>query len=257
MNIAVISPDNRGTGVTSIAMLLAMSMKNRSLNSVVTSIADGRNGLREYIGELTEEAESASGMKEIHRLITAGSISGEDAISYCINRGIDILPRAEGMSAKSVAETIAFVSGAVVNGKKMHTIVDVDIADMMDKDSVGAEVKAADVIVLVLTQNIMHLKQFKENRANMAKAFAKKKVFVVVNKYDKFAGTLKDIWGKAGMKYGDGWYEVRYNKCVALMTAKCFVEQVTTAMGDASDSDIMALKSDIDRIALAILKSGK
>ena len=254
MNIAIISPDTRGMGVTSLSLLLAMAMKNRNMNAVVTSIADKRSGLRDYVGEINEEAENTAGMKEIHRLSTAGSMTGDDVLSYCLGRGVDILLRTEGMAHKDVADTIDFVSKGIVAGKKTHVIVDVDMTDMMDRESVGAEIKAADVVVVVLSQNVSALRRFKENRANMAKAFAKKKVFVVVNKYDKFAGTLKNIWSNAGMKYGDGWFEVRYNKCVPLMTSKCYVEQVFNAMKDASDPDIACLKADIDKIALAIAK---
>lgn len=256
MNIAVISPDNRGTGVTSLTMVLGAALKNKGMSVVVTSISDGHKGLRKYIGSIKKDAESVTGMKDMLGMVQAGTLEAKDISSYCVNRGIDILPRTDGMSGEDVAKVIDFIGKSSIEGRQIFTLVDVDIDNMASRE-VGLEIKNCDAVVVVETQSVAHLDNFKANRQNMAKAFQKKKVFVVVNFYDKFAGTVKDIWKQAGMSYGDGWYEVRYNKCVNLMTAKTFMEQLTEAMKDATDPDVATLKADLDKIALALMKRGK
>ena len=251
MNIAVISPGNRGTGVTSLAILLGIDLTNRGNSVVVTSLAPGRSALREYVGDIPNDlGDIENGMRDLLRVKEAGTLEASDVGSYCIDLGVDIMLRSEGLTDKEVAEAIEFISSSTLNGRGMITIVDVDVEDMM-KPSVEMEIKAADVVVVVLTQNVTHIKEFSRNRNNMAKAFAKKKVLVAVNKYDKFAGTLKDVWNKAGIKYGDGWFEIRYNSCVPLMTAKCFISQAAEAMKKANDLDIIELKADIARLGAA------
>lgn len=249
MNIAVISPGNRGTGVTSLAVLLGIDLKNRGNSVVVTSLASGnRNVLRDYVGEIPKDlGDVENGMRDLLRVKEAGTLQPEDISSYCVDLGVDILLRPDMLKDKEVHEAIEFISSSTLNGKGYFCVVDVDVDDMM-RPEVEMEITSADVIVLVLTQNINHLKRFRENRNNMAKAFNKKRVIVVVNKYDKFAGTMKDVWNNVGVKYGDGWFEVRYNPCVQLMTAKCFISQAAEAMKAASDQDIATLKADVARI---------
>ena len=248
MNIAVVSPGCMGVGVTSLAILLGIDLVNRGNPVVVTSLRDGRNDLREYVGSIPNDlGDMENGMREMLRAKAAGEFAASDIRSYCVDQGVDILLRSEGMKPNEVDEIIQFISGSSLNGRGYICVVDVDVDDMR-RPEVEMEITAADVVVVVLTQNISHVKKFRDNRANMAKAFANKKVVVVINKYDKFAGTVKDVWNTAGVKYGDGWIEIRYNKCVPLMTTKCFIAQAAEAMKAANDADIATLKADIGRV---------
>lgn len=248
MNIAVISPGNRGTGVTSLAILLGIDLANRGNPVVVTSLNASKSDMRDYVGALPKDlGDVENGMRELLRAKSTGEFDAGDIRSYCVDLGVDILLRPDGMKPSEANEVIQYISGANLNGRNYICIVDVDVENMRSPE-VEFEVTSADVVVVVLTQNISHIKRFRENRANMAKAFAGKKVIVVINKFDKFAGTVKDVWNKAGVKYGDGWFEVRYNSCVPLMTAKSFIQQAASAMKVANDKDIATLKADIERV---------
>lgn len=253
MNIAVISPDNRGCGATSIALLVGAALKNRGESCVVMSLDRRSYGLREYVGDAGNLAEKNGGIENICRLLASGSLNASDVDSYCVDCGVDILPGGQKVHANDIGDAISFLGEANINGRSLYTIVDVDIRNMADK-LVETEIKEADVIVVVLTQNCEHIRHIRENRNNMSRAFAGKRVCFVVNKYDKFAGTLKEVYTDAGFKKGDDWYEVRYNKCVVLMTAKHYIKNVVEALKDGSDPDVAELKADIERLAFSVIR---
>ena len=267
MNIAVISPDNRGMGVTSLAILLGIDLRNRGNSVVVTSLASGETDLKQFVGTIPPDlGDIENGMGDLIRVKNTGTLSPSDIKSYCIDVGVDIMMRSDRLNHKEVQEAIDFISEANIDGRGVICVVDVDIHDM-NNIAVQNEIKKANVIIVVLDQSIAHLEKFKKNRANYSKNFRTDDregnpskpipVIVAVNRYEKFAGTFKDIWSAAGIKNGDNWFEVRYNKCVPLMTAKCFIQQLADAMQKAGDADVATLKSDIARIGMATEKHRK
>lgn len=253
MNIAVISPGSNGAGVTALSILLGIAMKNKGLNAIVTSLADGANGMRDYCGKLVENVDADNGMSELDKLLGAGIVDANSIKNYTIDRGADILLRENGLSNKEVERAINGIASASVNGQETYVIVDVDINNMSDR-AVGAEIVAADTVVIVIKQSMSYFRKFNENRESMTKHFAGKKVIIVVNEFEPFVGPIKDIWSKMDLAKAKGWFSVRYNKCVPLMTAKALGKNLMKAYKEADDPDVLQLKSDIDKIAVEVAK---
>lgn len=251
MNIVVLSPKNRGVGVTSLAYSLAIEIKHRGEFVQLMDVNPTRTSLLNMFTSVPKNKnEKTTGMSELTQLIRTGTVSPEDMASCAVDLGINAVCVTPNMTIQEVMEIVSLTQKCQVGGRNFYTVIDLNTCDS-SSELFKYCLQHADVCVFVMTQDIEHILNIKNCRQLNDKALHEHGIATIyaVNRFEECALQLKDIWNMMDVKNTKNWFKVRYNKHMLQVKSKGLYTQYAKAMHDSNDPDIATIKTDVSRIA--------
>lgn len=251
MNIVVLSPKNRGVGVTMTAYTLAIELKHRGEFAQLIDVNPDRPSLQNMFKSVAKnKGESTDGMTNLTQLIRTGTVSPEDMSSCAIDLGVDAVCVTPNITQQEVMEIVTLTKNCQVEGRNFYTVIDLNTDDS-SSELFKHCLQLADVCVFVMTQDIEHIINIKNCRQLNDKALKDHGIttIYVVNRFDECAMQLKDIWNMMEVKDTKNWFKLRYNKHVLQVKSRGFYTQYAKALHDSNDPDIGPIKTDISRVA--------
>lgn len=251
MNIVVLSPKNRGVGVTSTALALAIEIKHRGEFVQLMDVNADRPSLLEMYKSIPKhKGEVVEGMTNLTQLIRTGTVNPEDLSNCAVDLGVDTVCVTPNISLHEIMEIIGLTKNCQIEGRNFYTVIDLNTEDS-SSDLFKHCLQNADVCVFVMTQDIEHIINIKNCRQLNDKALQEHGISTVyvVNRFEECATSLKDIWNTMEVKNTKNWFKVRYNKHVLQVKSKGLYSAFSKALHDSNDPDIATTKADISRIA--------
>lgn len=251
MNIVVLSPKNRGTGVTMMAYSLAIEIKHRGEFVQLLDVNPSRPSLYNmYKSAPKHKGETIEGMTNLTQLIRTGTVNPEDLSDCAVDMGVNTVCVTPNITLPEIMEIVTLTKKCQIEGRNFYTIIDLNIEDS-GSDLFKHCLQNADICAFVMTQDIEHIMNIKNCRQlndTALKSHGISTVYVV-NKFEECALSMKDIWNCMDVKSDKNWFKVRYNKHVLQVKSKGFYTQYAKALHDSNDPDIATIKADISRIA--------
>ena len=255
MNIVVLSPKNRGMGVTTVAYALGIELKNRGEFVQVMDLNPARPSFYNMVRAVPKyQAKQIDGMVKLAQLIRTGTVIAEDMTNCAEDMGVDMIPVISEITTKETSDIISVTKTCQIGGRTLYTIIDLNTDDA-NSDLFKAAIKNADVCVFVLTQD----KEAIDNIAKVRQLNDKTlrdhgiKTAYLVNKYESSAMSLKDIWSKLDVKDTKCWFKLRYHEVIMQVRSKGLYLQFAKALKEVADTDVATIKTDITRLATYLL----
>lgn len=251
MNIVVLSPKNRGTGVTAIAHALAIEIKHRGEFVQLIDVNANRPSLLEMYRSIPKhKGEAVEGMTALTQLIRTGTVNPEDLSNCAIDLGVDTVCVTPNITLQEIMEIIGLTKNCQIEGRNFYTVIDLNTSDS-SSDLFKHCLQNADVCVFVMTQDIEHINNIKNCHQLNDKALHDHGISTVyvVNRFEECALSMKDIWNSMDVKSDKNWFKVRYNKHILQVKSKALYDAFSKALHDSNDPDIATTKADISRIA--------
>ena len=252
MNIAVMAPHIHGNGCTTVSSLLAAELSTKNRHVCLTHARSKSDSIYSYFGLVKDDA--SNNPEQLVNLIKAGGIAKKSIPDYCrnIKDNLDVFSldsEKYKQDEDTMAQVITFLAR---NAPYDYIVFDVDL-NCMEKKNVSAIIKEVDCVVMVLTQAIGELNRFREKKMRILKALNKKKIIVVINKFDPYYGRIKDVGDKIGVKNTKTWSVVHNNRNIAYCQNKGMTLNLTEKIMKR-DADVIELDSDIKQITKAIIE---
>ena len=251
MNIVVLSPKNRGVGITMTAYALALEIKHRGEFVQLMDVNPDRPSLLNmYKSVPKHRGEAVDGMTNLTQLIRTGTVNPEDLSNCAVDMGVDTVCVTPNITLPEIMEIVGLTKKCQIEGRNFYTIIDLNIENS-SSELFKHCLQNADVCVFVMTQDIEHIINIKNCRQLNDKALQEHGISTIycVNRYEECAMPLKDIWDMMEVKSTKNWFKVRYNKHVLQVKSRGFYAQFAKALHDSNDPDIATIKADISRIA--------
>ncbi len=261
MNIAVVQPQGHGSGTTAVASLLACEIAARRKKVCLTNASNKSDTLCSIFGK-DEKAEIGDAL-ELINLLKYGGIQKDKIGNYSkqITESLDLFvvnrEYEEGrLSEKDVSDVLLFLGNS---GAYDYVIYDVDRKNLLEP--VAREVvNAADIVILVLTQDKGELNRLKEELPRFDKLVSNnKKTIVVLNKYSSILGDIKAIAGELGKKNVKNWVVLHRNDHITLCNNKGQTVFLANQIREGHSS-VVELRADINALVsniLAIRRKGR
>lgn len=251
MNIVVLSPKNRGVGVTTIAHALAIEIKHRGEFVQLMDVNPDRPSLLNmYKSVAAHKGETIEGMTNLIQLIRTGTVTPEDMSNCTVDLGVGAVCVTPNITLQEVMEIVGLTKNCQIGGRELYTVIDLNTDDSTS-DVFKYVMQHADVCIFVMTQDVEHIENIKNCRQLNDKSLRDHGIttIYVVNRYEECAKQLKDIWNTMDIKSTKNWFKVRYNKHVLQVKSKGLYVPYAKALHDSNDPDIATTKADISRIA--------
>lgn len=251
MNIVVLSPKNRGTGVTMTAYALAIEIKHRGefvqlldVNSERPSLLNMYRSMPKHKGEVVD------GMSKLTQLIRTGTVNPEDMSNSAVDMGVETVCITPEITQHEIMEIVGLTKKCQIEGRNLYTVIDLNVEDS-SSELFRHCMQQADVCIFVMTQDTEHITNINNCRQLNDKSLRDHGIntIYVVNKFEECAMQLKDIWELMDVKSTKNWFKVRYNKHVLQVKSKSLYIPFAKALHDSNDPDIATTKADISRIA--------
>lgn len=250
MIIAVISPQKRTTGVTSISALIAAELSRQNRKTLLMNTAAHSQSLNLYFG-IKDNGDAPA--TQLLNLVKMGGAKKEIIPNYCyaVNEKMDVFSIEDDNKDKTAINDVHnyLLTGAPYN----YIICDVDTnaADPRTEEVLNQ----ADCVVLVLTPSIKNLKKFQETKHDFMRMIKHKPVITVLNNYDPevckkeeaahFVGvTNKNIIAK--------WQTVHVNKYIPYCENRGKIELLFEQMAKRTAQTIM-LDTDMNSVVKQII----
>lgn len=250
MIIAVISPQKRTTGVTSIASLIAYGLSRQNRSTLLMNTAAHSQSLNLYFGI---ENNGDAPATQLLNLVKMGGAKKESVPDYChaVNSKLDVFSIEDDNKDKEAINEVHdyLLAGAPYN----YIICDVDT----DADDARTQkvLEAADCIVLVLTPSIKNLKKFQETKHDFSRMIKHKPVITVLNNFDPEICKKEEAAHAVGIQNKNiitKWQTVHYNKYVPYCENRGKLDLLFSQMAKRTAKAIM-LDTDIGSVVRQII----
>lgn len=256
MNIAVIAPHTTKNGNTTIASLLALDLSTRGKSVCLTHTALKSPAMYEYFSLREMEDDKTANPSKLVSMLRAGAVKPEEIPEYCknITSGIDAFTVND---KKFVSEDLEYILDYSTD-KFPYDIKVYDIDDTYDNGVTKKILGKCDFIVLVITQSIMELYDFKTELKRLEKLLKYKPSMIVVNKFDRHICDVKSIQRVLGATVSkkSSWVTVRYNSQIVRYENYGKMLDLYNSMRK-DDISVIDIANDIKLISNRIMKCRK
>lgn len=253
MNIAVISPHTSNNGNTTIASLLALELSTRGKTVCLTHTAMKSPAMYEYFSLKNSDGDKTANPSKLVSMLKAGAVKSEEINEYCknITTGVDAFTVND---RKFTSEDLAFALDYIVT-KFPYDLKVFDIDESLDNETTKKVLNQCDFILVVITQSIMELYDFKENLKKLDKLLKYKPSMIIVNKFDRHICSIKDVQGVVGAKVSkkSSWVTVRYNPQIMKFSNYGKMLDLYNAMRK-NDISVIDISNDIKAIGNRVMK---
>lgn len=196
MIVSVISPHAHGNGNTLTSMFLALGLNDMKKKVLLTHTKPMSNSFYTYFG-LQEYEDKTSTPTQLIKLMREEAIKPEEIGDFCkhIADSVDVFTT----NQPNLSEDDMFEFAEHVVKIQNYDFIVYDINDISSKTSTLV-IRESDVVIINLTQSFIELEEFKLQQQKLMKLCQGKKVILVVNKYSKIVGSIKEINSKLGTK---------------------------------------------------------
>lgn len=248
MRIAVISPHTTKNGNTTLAMLIALELANSSKRKTCIGHTNAvSNSFQTYL-DFYGYDDKTSTPSQIVKLIQTGGIMPEDAGDYC-KKVNDNLEAFTNTTSNFLQEDMEFMTEYIANKfPHEHIIFDVDSQEL---EKVEHTVNLCDAVVLCLTQSVVELEVFRNNKERLMGIIGNKPVVVVVNRFNSCIGKISDTAHRMGISKPNNWMVLHENPWIGWATNNGKLSVLNKRMGE-KDVRVADIKADIDRICSSI-----
>lgn len=253
MNIAVISPQTKKNGNTSIASLLALELSTRGKNVCLTHTALKSPAMYEYFSLREADGDKTANPSKLVTMLKAGALKPEEISEYCknITNGLDAFTVND---KKFTMEDLAYALDYIVD-KFPYDLKVFDIDDDYGNEITKKVLNKCDFIILVLTQSIMEVYDFKAELKKLEKLLKYKPSMIVVNKFDRHVCDVKAIQKVLGATVSkkSSWVTVRYNSEIIRYENYGKTLDLFNAMRN-NDVSVIDIANDIKQIGNRVMK---
>lgn len=199
MKIAVMSP-SRDQGITTVSVLLGLTLAQTQGQSVcLTHSGMDSFSLDSYLG-ISKYNDKTKSITQIIRLLETHAISGNDIADYCtkIENNFELLnTAAPDVNGEESAKLLKFVIPNL-----NHDIVITDVKTELWEETTQQTLQTADVVIIVLSQNIQTVKKLEAWKASEYYAAIRgKPTMYIINKFDGYVSSFRDFTKQAGLKH--------------------------------------------------------
>jgi hypothetical protein len=253
MNIAVISPHTRKNGNTTIASLLALELSTRGKNVCLTHTAIKSPAMYEYFSLREADGDKTANPSKLVTMLKAGAVKPEEISEYCknITTGVDAFTVND---RKFTDEDLSYALDYIAD-KFPYDLKVFDIDDDYGNETTKRIVAKCDFIILVITQSIMELYDFKTELKYFEKLLKYKPSMIVVNKFDRRICDIKAVQTVLGATVSkkSSWLTVRYNPQVVRFENYGKTLDLYNAMRK-DDISVVDIANDFKQIANRVMK---
>lgn len=254
MNISVISPHAKRSGITTVASLLAMELSRRNKTVCLTNVSAKQQSLLDYFGEGGMNA-SGTRSSQLLNLVKADKVSGRDIESFCtkITKSLSLyLLNDDTLSAEDERIMAAFIAERFPFDYRVFDIDDYDFSS----SAVRQVMSKSDCIILVLTQSLTDAKRYRVIQTKLKARLENMPYICVVNKYSDYVGTVKQLAAAMGIAKAGNWLTIRYNPYVQCFTDYDGLRGLFEHF-EKRTSEVADVKGDIELLANRVVKMGK
>lgn len=249
MRVSVISPHTRKNGNTTLAMLIALEVSKQGKNSCITHINPLSNSFFKYLNFMGYQ-DKTSTPSQIVKIIKEVDIADDDITDYC-KRVSGSLEAFTNNTTNFSQEDMNFMIDYIAKSfPHEYVIFDVDNNDLEQSQKV---VELSDIVVLNITQSVIELEKFRDNKERYIELLGDKPVAVVVNKYNSIKGTLKEAANWMGAKRFNNVAVLHENPWITWATNHGRLNQLYKRIGE-KDSRVIELNADLIKIVNTIIK---
>ena len=250
MRIAVISPHVNKNGTTTVAMLIAMELASSGKLTCLTHVKPKSEAFSSYLN-FKGFNDKTSTPSQIVKILREGALTGDDARAYCKDVSYNLeafTNEASNFSEEDMAFMYKYIAKAFPHE---NVVFDVDSEDFEVNKSV---VKLCDVAVIVISQNAVELKSFRENKDKYIELLAGKPYIFVVNRYNSISASLKEVAKWAGGSKPKNFNILHDNPWIRWATNHGKLNELARAI-IKKDPRVIEIQSDLSRICTAIAKA--
>lgn len=251
MFIAVVSPQRRAAGATSVAALIGAELSKQNRSTLLLNSAAHSDSFNLYFGV---ENTADSPAQQLINLVKMGGAKKESIPDYChaVNNHYDVFTVEEKIEDKTAVNEVHdyLVAGAPYN----YIIMDIDTD--MDDERTEKYLQKADCVVLVLDSGVKNLMKFADMKKEFTKLVRHKPIVTVLNDYDQEvlkkeeAAALIRVTNKKSIAL---WGTVHYNKYIPYCENRGALQLLFAQMAKRTSQTIM-LDTDINIITKQIIK---
>lgn len=262
MNIVVVSPCSKDTGVTTIAGLIGLELSARGKNVCITHSSKKSEALYTYF-KLDKTEDRTANTSRLIKLIRSEVIQPDEFSDYCksVNRKLDIFSVYKGIDIgdrllNDGEEDSNSGGGSLrefITSNSPYDYIIYDIDTDINEDNAKYLIEKADVIINVFEQSVLKLKKYRKNIRKINKVIKDKPQLVILNKYDSLGGDVKACASMLGLKRSNNWHCVRYNGWIRYATNNGKLRKLYDSMAK-SDNRVIDIKSDIKEVVNTIQK---
>lgn len=255
MNIVVLSPSNRGVGVSSVAHILATELMHRGEFVQLMDVNHNRPSyMNMYKSVKAHEGEEIDGMANMIQFIRTETINADDMKQCAIDLGVPTICVTPSITDDEVKSIVSVTKNCQIDGRTLYTVIDMNIEDSHD-ELFKYITTNANICIFVLTQDVEHIHNINQCRQLNDQALREHKIHTayVVNRFEECALSLKDIWANMNVKDTKCWFKVRYNEHILQTKSKGLYTQFSKALRESNDTDVAKVKADIAKVASYVL----
>lgn len=250
MIIAVISPQKRTTGVTSIAALTAAELAKQSRKTLLLNTAAHSQSLNLYFGIGNSDDAPAT---QLTNLVKMGGANKDSIPDYCfsVNPFLDVFSIEDSNKDKPAINDVHDYLMSVAPHNYIVCDVDTDMEDTRTKKVL----ELADCVVLVLTSSIKNMMKFVETKPVFAKMIRHKPIITVLNNFDPEVCSKEAAASAVGITKKNvvaRWQTVHVNKYIPYCENRGKLSLLIEQMRKRTSQAIM-LDTDIGSIAKQIM----
>lgn len=251
MNILVLSPNNRGTGVTTVAYSLAVTLNQKGeFVQLIDVNAERPSLMKMYLSVPSNNGKEVNGMENLIQMIRTGTITAEDMSNCAVDFGVDTICVTPQITTKDIIDIAPVTKNAEISGRILYTIIDMSVSDS-SSELFKNLITEADICIFVLDQTYTAIQTINSIKSTNEASLEKHDIHpvYVVNRFEECALPMKDIWNELDVKNTKNWFKVRYNKTIMQVHSKRLYAQYVKALHETADPDIANIKADFNRIA--------
>ena len=250
MRIAVISPHAKENGNTVVSMLVALQLAHTGKLTCLSHISPLSNSFSTYLNFIGFQ-DKTSTPSQIVKVLKEGGLDKNDVSDYC-KRVADNLEAFTNQTTNFTQEDMDYMYNYMISDFPHENVVlDVDVDDM---DKIEEVCQNCDIVILNLTQNIVELQRFKDNREEYSRAFKNKPLIVVINRYNSTKGSIKETANWMGIKKPNGWLVLHENPWITWATNHGRLGELFRQI-EKKDARVIELASDLTKLGSTVLRA--
>ena len=238
MNIAVVSPHTVRNGNTTIASLLAMDISTRGKSVCLAHTALKSPAMYEYFSLRELGDDKTANPSKLVSMLKAGAVKPEEITEYC----------------KNITTNLDYMITYILD-RFPYEIKVFDVDNNYDDPITKKVLGKCDFIVLVITQAIIELYDFRSELKRLEKLLKYKPSMIVVNKFDRHICDIKSVQRVLGATVSkkSSWITVRYNPQVVRFENFGKLLDLYNAMRN-NDISVIDVASDIKLVGNRVMK---
>lgn len=254
MNIMVVAPHTDRNGVTTVASLLGSEIASRGKTVCLTHLNNKRQDIRQMYDLDKRPKDRTTEPSKLVKLIKTQVLKASEIPNYCqsLSKNFDAYTvNDRNYTSEDASYLVNFILGSFPYD---FVIFDTDTNDMDDL-SVRAVIQRCDLVVFVVSQSIVEMKDFKETGKQLTKLYSKPSI-VVVNRFDREISTVKDVQDEVGAKRLSKeacWLKLRYNPQVVKYSNSGYMHSLFTT-GKSGEYTLLDIMYDTKAIANRVMK---